>query len=311
MTLRLSTGAVPLRAVVTGRGFRARQWADALRAHPDTVLAEGAPSAAADEVAQLLDATRPDLLVDCSGPAELAVVALAALARGVPVLVGRPPGISFQETAALVEAADRAGQLLMVAQEHRYPAGFGALCEQVRSLGPLALLSSEFRLPYRPVARLDAWQDPLLRELAVPVFDAARAISGCEALSVSCAGEDSATAVFLMPGGLRFLFSGSWSAEGPPTSWQGRWHVVGERGSARWDGERAESPATSGPTDTPTPGPNAGPAAGLTEFVSALRGGAPPRGECHDYLRTLAMVEAAARSARSGRLEPVSAGGAD
>ena len=108
-----------------------------------------------------------------------------------------------------------------------------------------------------------------------------------------------ATAVFEMTGGLRFSFNGNWAAPGNETSWTGAWRVVGERGTAMWDGAELHP----GPPDR-----FLGLERALADFVDALRIGSVPRGECHDNLRSLAMCHAAVESA-AARAPAVLAGG--
>jgi len=46
-------------------------------------------------------------------------------------------------------------------------------------------------------------------------------------------------------------------------------------------------------------------AGSLRDFLHALRTGATPMGECHDNIKSLAMVFAAIESAATGRRVPV------
>jgi len=46
-------------------------------------------------------------------------------------------------------------------------------------------------------------------------------------------------------------------------------------------------------------------AGSLGEFLSALETGATPMGECHDNIKSLAMVHAALASSRTGRRMPI------
>jgi predicted dehydrogenase len=117
------------------------------------------------------------------------------------------------------------------------------------------------------------------------------------------AGGAAATAVVEFAGGLRYTYSGSWCADGLPTSWNGAWRVVGAGGTAIWDGEGAPlvHRAGSEPVAAPVVGGRPEDIAGaLAEFVDALRTGAVPSGEVHTNVVSLAMVEAAVRSAASG-----------
>jgi predicted dehydrogenase len=46
-------------------------------------------------------------------------------------------------------------------------------------------------------------------------------------------------------------------------------------------------------------------AGSLRDFVNAIRTGATPMGECHDNIKSLAMVFAAIESAETGRRVPI------
>ena len=147
--------------------------------------------------------------------------------------------------------------------------------------------------------------------MAIHLFDAARALTGEDPLSVYCdsysppwswyAGPAAAAAVFRMSGDLRFSFVGNWAAPRDETSWTGWWRAIGEGGIAIWDGEER----IGGPERFL--GPIAPFEGALADFVAALRTGATPQGECHDNLKSLAMCHAAVESAALGA--PVSVAG--
>src|SRR5439155_24342046 len=92
----------------------------------------------------------------------------------------------------------------------------------------------------------ETMRSPLLLDMAIHTFDAARYLTGADAVAVYCeefnppwswwAGNAAATAIFEMTGGLRFTYRGSWCAEGQPTSWDSEWRAVGPHGTATWDG---------------------------------------------------------------------------
>jgi predicted dehydrogenase len=162
---------------------------------------------------------------------------------------------------------------------------------------------------------------PLILDMAIHTFDAARYLSGADPAAVYCEefnppwswynGAASATAIFEMSSGLRYTYRGSWCAEGRLTSWEGEWRAVGPNGSATWDGHnppiaqivtqrdgflsQAEQRVAQ-VEDIP-----AGIAGSLREFLQALATGATPMGECHDNIKSLAMVFGAIESAATGR----------
>jgi predicted dehydrogenase len=163
----------------------------------------------------------------------------------------------------------------------------------------------------------DAMPSPLLGDMSIHHFDLARHLSGADPVSVYAAEQDpagswytgaaAASAIFELSEGVVFSYAGSWAAEGLATPWAGEWRIVGERGTItlRGDEVQAELVGDDGsavPADVP-------PAVlehetqreSLRQMLTALRGGPVPVTECHDNIRSLAMVHAAIRSAALGR----------
>jgi predicted dehydrogenase len=113
-----------------------------------------------------------------------------------------------------------------------------------------------------------------------------------------------------MEGGLQYNYRGSWCAEGCATSWEGEWRAVGEKGSAKWDGNDdlyaevvskpggfiAECERVEGTSSSVKWGIEGS----LDEFLSALTNGTTPMGECHDNIKSFAMVMAAYESGFRG-----------
>jgi hypothetical protein len=229
----------------------------------------------------------------------------------------------------MVEAADAAERLFMVSQNRRYMPELIAFRDTVARLGRLSELTCDFFIAHRERAAefLFAFPQPLLLDMAIHLFDGARAITGADPLSVFCDaynppyswydGPASAHAIFRMSGGLRFAFSGNWAADGFETSWTGSWRAVGEHGTAVWEGDGALPRVEPGPgaavaASVPILIPESeirfkGLAASLAEFVSALRTGTTPQGEAHDNIQSLAMCHAAVASAELGAPVPVTA----
>lgn len=335
----------PLRGVVVGAGFLGPFWARELIASLETELvgwvdidaervrerarALGVPElATGTELTAMLAAQEPDFVVNVTAPLAHHAVTTATLARGLPVLSEKPLATSMDEAREMVAAADAAGRLLMVSQNRRYMPALVAFRDTVAQLGQLASLTCDFYIAHRTPGGsfLGTLEQPLLFDMAIHLFDAARALTGTDPVSVYCesyspagswyAGAPAANAIFRMTGDLRFVLNGSWCADGFQTSWTGSWRAVGERGSAMWDGQRRPR-VQSGPgvaLEAVTPAPRRrrrnrfdGLDDALAEFVTALRTGRVPQGECHDNLRSLAMCHAAVESARSGAPVPVAA----
>jgi predicted dehydrogenase len=317
-----------LRGVLVGAGALGPFWARELIASADTELAgwvdiDAARVRAAAETARLdglptgdsldrmLAEQEPDFVVNVTAPGAHHPVTLAALAHGAAVLSEKPMATSLAEAREMVAASEDAGRLLMVSQNRRYMPELQAFREAVAGLGELSSIGCEFFRHHRETSAefLFGFPQPLLLDMAIHLFDAARAITGADPVSVYCesynppwswfAGPAAAVAVFEMAGGLRFSFTGNWAAPGNETSWTGAWRVVGERGTATWDGEDA----VARPRER-----FLGLQGALADFVDALRTGRAPHGECHDNLLSLAMCHAAVESAALGAPVPVSAG---
>ena len=332
------TSPDPLRVVVAGAGKLGPYWVREVLEHPDCELAgwvdldakrvkaEAAllgvgdvPASASLEAT--LDAQRPDFLVNVTAPTAHHAVTLAALERGIAVLSEKPLAATLTEAVEMIAAADRAERLLMVSQNRRYMPELVAFRDTVRRLGPLSDLTCEFYVAHREQAAefLFVFAQPLLLDMAIHLFDGARAITGADPLSVYCeshnppwswyAGPAAASAIFRMSGDLRFTFTGNWAADGFRTSWTGSWRAIGERGTAVWDGEgipRVEPGPGARVTASvpirvpPDPTRFLGLEGALADFVAALRTGSVPNGECHDNIRSLAMCHAAVESAERG-----------
>jgi len=110
-----------------------------------------------------------------------------------------------------------------------------------------------------------------------------------------------------------FTYRGSWCAEGPPTSWEGDWRIIGENGTVLYDHSKqptAHVPARGRkglmsdfrdlkmPKETLT---HLGQRGALREMLAFLRKGRKPQTECHDNIKSLAMVFGAMESSRKRR----------
>ncbi|MCO5297074.1 MAG: Gfo/Idh/MocA family oxidoreductase [Fimbriimonadaceae bacterium] len=331
------------RALLVGAGGMGRAWAKNLAAHPDVELAgwvDVRPGAAEDAARELelevahcgsgfevaIPIVAPEFVVDVTPPEVHRDITVAALGHGLPVLGEKPMAASMEQARAMVAAADRAGKLYMVSQSRRYIAEQTAFRRAIQDqLGPLGVLNADFFIGAHFGGFRDAMASPLVLDMAIHTFDQARFLSGRDPISVYAEefnpswswyrGDACATALFEMEGGLRFTYRGSWCAEGLHTSWDGDWRAVGPNGSAKWEGGSVPVVQTvknvggfhsdmeeSSPDVVPQKGGIEG---SLEEFLAALGGGPVPNGECHDNIKSLAMVFAAIRSSQEGRRVPI------
>ncbi|GAA3706597.1 Gfo/Idh/MocA family oxidoreductase [Microlunatus aurantiacus] len=326
----------PLRLVQVGAGGMGRAWLGTIAAYPDVELVglvdlstETATMAAAEQgfaavpiarsVAELLDAgVAADAVVNVTVPQAHHAVNAAALAAGLPVLCEKPLAESVAECLSMVAAAELSGQLLMVSQSRRYWRAVGTLRGQLAALGPVASASCRFfKAPHFGGFR-DEMPYPLLIDMAIHQFDLARLLIGSEPTSVYCrsynpawswyAGDAAAAVVFELGDGVTFTFDGSWCAPGVETSWNGDWRFGTARGTATWDGDHAPVAETDDGVRLPAELPDEPEqiAGSLAEFVATLRARAAgedvtPNGEVHTNVLSVAMVEAAVRSAETGQ----------
>jgi len=328
------------RVLIVGAGQMGRGWGETLRDCPETnivawvdVLPGAAARAAAElglaavltdtELDRAITTARPDFVVDVSPPEAHRDVTLAALTRGLPVLGEKPMAAGMAQARDMVAAAERAGKLYMVSQNRRYDRNLAALRRLiVDHTGPVGILNADFSMGEHYGGFRRAMASPLLVDMAIHTFDAARFLIGAKALAVYChefnppwswyRGNASATAIFEMSNGAVFSYRGSRCSDGYHTTWDSAWRAVGPRGTAVWDGQGVPSAEIVAETTEPfarfiqvegMPDPTmaVGIAGTLREFLRALDTGETPPCECHDNIHSLAMVHAAIESAATGQ----------
>lgn len=321
-----------IKIIQIGAGSMGRGWLRTIAANPDVELVGlvdldvdlarrsaqetgHGPVPVATAVDQLqVDA---DAVVNVTIPEAHAPTTVQALFAGYPVLCEKPIAPTVATGLQMAAAAETAGHLLMISQSRRYFNAFSQLRQLIGELGAIGSAGCEFfKAPHFGGFR-DQMEQPLLVDMAIHTFDAARALLGnpvsvyCETHNPSWSwyrGDASAQAIFEFTGGVRFSYLGSWCAPGAETSWNGQWRISGEHGTALWDGDHpptldlvdaAEQPAAEQPAaEQPAPEQIAG---SLAEFVRHLRTGTRPDTVAEANVLSLAMVEAAVTSAATGR----------
>jgi len=331
------------RALIVGAGGMGKAWGRNLQNCAQTEIVgwvdirPDAAAQAADELQlsgvhtdpdlhRAIAGTKPDFVVDVTIPEAHHDVTRTALAAGLPVLGEKPMAASMEQARAMVAASEKAGKLYMVSQSRRYDGRLHAYRKLIEEqVGAPGILNSDFYIGAHFGGFRDEMPSPLILDMAIHTFDAARFLCGLDPVAVYCEefnpawswyrGDVSATAIFEMAGGLRYTYRGSWCAEGRHTSWEADWRAVGPRGTATWDGHSqivadivTEPGGFHAKTQTITaeiPEMPAGIAGSLRDFLRALETGATPMGECHDNIKSLAMVFAAIESSRARQRVPV------
>ncbi len=333
----------PLRAVLVGCGGMAGSWLKAVKAVGGVELAgfvdirEEAARKRADEsgavdpvigtdLATVLKQTKPDAVFDCTIPEAHVTVTLTALAHGCHVLGEKPLADSMENARKMVAAATQSGKTYAVIQNRRYNPNIRRVRKVIESgtIGDLTTLNSDFYLGPHFGGFRDRMKHVLLLDMAIHSFDAARFLTGSNAVAVYCNEwnpkgswydhDASAIAIFEMQNGVVYTYRGSWCAQGLNTSWECEWRLLGSKGSAMWDGEaqfKAQQPTgeiefrdktrdVSWPDETPDDKRD-GHAGLIKEFVECVRTGRTPETVCSDNIHSLAMVFGAIESAETGR----------
>ncbi|QOD43537.1 Gfo/Idh/MocA family protein [Clavibacter zhangzhiyongii] len=286
-------------------------------------------SAAFASLADALAAVEADAVIITAPAVTHAPLALEALAAGKHVIVEKPFANSTVEAAEVVRRGEELGLIVQVSQNYRwYPAP-----RRVRellaadALGEVATIEIDFRQwdndepddypHYR-------FPQPIINDMAIHHFDLIRMVTGREAVRVFARTSrpsfshyrDAAVAsmVIELEGGLVVDYRGSWLHRGPATPWAGEWRISGEEGeltfTSRGEGVSADrvgirdAAGAERELDLETL-PLKGRAAGLRAFALSILGGPPPETSGRDNLGSLALMEAAGRSAESGLFEDV------
>lgn len=326
----------PVRVVLVGAGSMGRHWLRVLLDSPDvevvgvvdldTALAQRAVhEAKLDDVvvgADVLDVARASAaqaVIDVTVPVAHHSINTAALFAGLPVLCEKPIAPTVADALSLVAAADATGHLLMTSQSRRYYDSLIAFRRAIAAVGPVGLAVTTFSKGPHFGGFREEMEHPLLVDMAIHAFDAARYALDADPVSVYCEtwnpegswyrGDPAASAVFEFDNEARYVYSGTWVGVGLDTSWNGSWRVSGAAGTALWDGESEPTVAGSPEGGMPEIAPRDGDelagkgeeiAGSLAEFVLALRTGRTPSGIVHSNVLSLAMVEAAVLSAERG-----------
>lgn len=335
---------VPVRIVIAGCGKMSNAWIQYARDRADCRIVglvdlqtETAVAIAekyqlndviiGSDLRQIIRRTAADLVFNLVVPAAHREIALTAFQENCAVFSEKPLAADLAEADEMIRAAQTAGLAFSVMQNRRYLQQIRALRRLLanNTIGDVGYIGADFFLGPHFGGFRDLMDSPLLLDMAIHTFDAARLISGANATAVYChefnppgswyQGQASAIAIFEMSNGAVFCYRGSWCAEGCPTSWESEWRITGSRGTAIWDGrsqpfaeipaDQAESAELIGPCQrveaAEYPLRHEGHAGCLDEMFEALLTGRPAETSAADNRHSLAMVIAAIASARLGQ----------
>jgi len=270
-------------------------------------------SEASTDLAATLDRFHPDFVADLTVPEAHCQVTCVALRAGCHVVGEKPMASSMDEARRMVRTAEETGKLYMVSQTRRWDSKHEAIRRALSSeaIGNVTTVNCDFYLGAHFGGFRDEMASPLILDMAIHHFDLARFMAGVDPVAVYARefnpkgswykGDVAASCVFEMSDGVVFTYRGSWCAEGFVTSWNGNWRIVGDRGTLIYENdEDPKAQAAAGDAgfqrplqDVPVP-PIAVEATGwqgaLREMLAFLRTGKMPQTECHDNIKSLAMV---------------------
>ena len=342
-----------MRIVQVGLGAFGRGWLPILQAADDVELAGVVDTSAAARMwAETMEgvasdacfATIPEAVTGARFDAALVVtppethraVAEEALAAGKHVLLEKPLATTLEDARALLDAATAANQVLMVSQNYRFRPPARAAQEVIRggAIGELVAVEVTCRRDTRTLFPPDDFRyrmrHPFVLDMAIHHVDLLRALTGRDVLGVFArswrvpdspyAHDPAVVAILELEGGAAVTYTGDWATHGSPTSWNGEWTVVGERGRLTWRG--GESDALAGevtverwgeaPAVMPLPDlPRVDRAGSLAAFQEAVETGREPETSGRDNIRSLATVLAMVDSIERGTVAQVVEGGPD
>jgi predicted dehydrogenase len=228
---------------------------------------------------------------------------------------------SMPEARRMVAASEKSGKLYMVSQSRRWYPQHQQLRDTIAlgDIGPVTTLNCDYYMGVHIGGFREQMDNPLVLDMAIHHFDLARYFTGADPLAVYAVqfnpqgswykGDASANCIFEMSNGIIFNYRGSWVSEGCHTSWNGDWRVAGSTGTLLCEKDAAPTgqiiasntgfhrelkPASIAPVSLKHETMHGA----LREMLAYLRSGEKPQTECHDNIKSLAMVFAAIDSAR-------------
>ena len=327
------------RAIVVGAGGISGAWFPPLVAEKVNVQAVvdlnlanaqekiakyGLEAEASSDLAGMLAKYQPDFVLDLTVPEAHCAVTCTALRAGCHVIGEKPMAASMAEARKMVKASEESGKLYMVSQSRRWDARHDQVARVVRGgkLGDLTLFNCDFYIGAHFGGFRDEMPSPLILDMSIHHFDLARFMTGADPVSVYCRefnprgswykGDVAASAIYEMTDGVIFTYRGCWCAEGCGTSWNGDWRFTGVSGSLVYDHDQtphgqvvvSDGGFSRKLQDVKVPAERVkytGMHGGLREMLAFLRTGKQPQTECHDNIKSLAMVFAAIESNKKGK----------
>lgn len=240
------------RVAVLGMGRWGRAWADVVnRADGSSLVAtaggrpweggDGLPPRHFSDYRDAIEAADADAVV-VTLPVQLHLDAVRrAAARGLHVLCEKPAVPSRRELRELEDLAHSAPTLIAIDQNYRQRPWVEAVRRSLPCIGRIAQVSIEFAQPEFLDGGRGDLAHPLIADMAIHHVDLLRHLTGQDARVVAALsgrprwtqyrGESDLSAVLTLEDKASVTYSGTWSARGHTTPWDGDWLIRGESGS--------------------------------------------------------------------------------
>ena len=333
------------RAVVVGAGGISGAWFPALVKEKVDVAAVvdlnidaaygrikeyGLDAEASTDLSSALKKAKADFVIDLTVPEAHCTVTCAALKAGCHVVSEKPMASSMTEARKMVRTAEQTKKMYMVSQSRRWDNQHDIAGRTVTGgkIGHLTTINCDFYIGAHFGGFRDEMPSPLILDMAIHHFDLARYMTGTDPVAVYAKefnpkgswykGDVAASCIFEMTDNVIFTYRGSWCAEGCSTSWNGDWRFIGDKGTLLYDHDQTPNgQIVAGKEGFGRPLKDLkiaqstmkyfGMHGALREMLAFLRTGKLPQTECHDNIKSLAMVFAAIESSNKGRRIPIRA----
>src|SRR6185503_3913539 len=191
---------------------------------------------------EALAAVSADAVIDVTPPTFHREISTIALEAGIPVLSEKPLADTLADAAAIVQKANEAGVLHMVAQNYRYHVPVQTLKRVLASgeFGQVGSVTVEFfKGPHFGGFR-EEMAYPLIIDMAIHHFDLMRFFLASDPVFIFGQswnpawswynGDASASVSLEFASGVMGAYNGSWCSTGQETSWNAYWRFECERG---------------------------------------------------------------------------------
>ncbi len=256
-----------------------------------------------------------DALLDVTPQQSRKDVCSAAFAKGLDVLCEKPLADTLNNAKTLVRRAEKAGRILMVAQNYRYQPPTQTAKKWVQSgrLGDIGYVGVSFHKGPHFGGFREEMAFPLVLDMSIHHFDMMRCILGANVVAVQSVsvnapwnwnkGDATILANLEFANGVAVNYFSSWVARGDETPWNADWRFEGSQGVLLWENdefhfsdkpdkrrkvEQVRWPVTHQPYL-------------LVEFARALDEGRQPETCAQDNINSLATTYAVVRAAKEKR----------